>query len=105
MKTYVATRGQFQLMGNNDYIDVIPDDREDPYYQQLMIAVQNGEAEIIKYEEIHKAYLDYRRLACGAEGDQLDMLFWDMDAGRIPGKETSNWYKHIAEKKARYPKQ
>jgi hypothetical protein len=35
---------------------------------------------------------------------QLEKLWDDMDAGRLPGKDTSEWYKHIKQTKVDIPK-
>ena len=36
--------------------------------------------------------------------EQLDMLYHDMDAGIIPGKETSKWFEKVKEVKENNPK-
>ena len=36
--------------------------------------------------------------------EQLDMLYHDMDAGSIPGKETSKWFEKVKEVKENNPK-
>ena len=36
--------------------------------------------------------------------EQLDMLWHDIDEGRLPGKETSKWYAHIKAVKEEHPK-
>ena len=35
---------------------------------------------------------------------QLEKLWDDMDAGRLPGKDTSEWYKHVQQTKIDIPK-
>tara|TARA_R110000824_G_scaffold259894_1_gene448573 strand:- start:232 stop:597 length:366 start_codon:yes stop_codon:yes gene_type:complete len=43
-------------------------------------------------------YADKRRIAFGSIGDQLDMLFHDMTAGK--GSKTGEWYKAVAKVKS-----
>ena len=45
-----------------------------------------------------------RRMNYPFTDDQLDLLWHDMDEGRVPGKETSKWYQAIKHIKTRYPK-
>lgn len=37
-------------------------------------------------------------------GDQLDALWHDMNSGKIPGKEDSEWFNMISDIKNQYPK-
>ena len=66
--------------------------------------------EIEKQMEIDKKLHDYYlyqqlRFREFPEGwQQLEMLWDDMDQDRIPGKESSIWYKTIKEVKDKYPK-
>ena len=45
-----------------------------------------------------------RRVGFGGIEEQLDMLWHDIDEGRIPGKETSLWYAHLKDVKENNPK-
>lgn len=62
-----------------------------------------------KLAELHSEWQteQYRRLRyleyLSVE-EQLALLWDDMDAGLIPGKETSNWYSSVKEIKEKYPK-
>ena len=47
-------------------------------------------------------YVQSRQVAYAAMGDQLDMLFHDMTAGK--GDKTGDWYAAIAKVKSDYPK-
>ncbi len=66
--------------------------------------------EIEKQMEIDKKYYEYYlyqqlRFKEYPEGyEQLDLLWHDLDQGKIPGKESSEWYRIIKEVKEKYPK-
>jgi len=50
------------------------------------------------YYEIERRY-DYPSI-----GDQLDILWHDMNSGKIPGKEDSVWFNEISKVKEKHPK-
>lgn len=66
--------------------------------------------EILAQMEIDKKLHDYYmyqqlRFKEFPEGwQQLEMLWDDIDQGRLPGKETSVWYRTIKDVKDKYPK-
>ena len=65
----------------------------------------NSESDMVEkktYEE--PPYDALRRFRFPDYGEQLDMLWHDMDEGRIAGKDTSEWYKAIKEVKDHYRK-
>lgn len=70
--------------------------------QGYQLNTETGKIEIINYgaapyrEERVKHYND--------PGVQFDKLWHDMDQGIIPGKDTSEWYKHIKSVKEMIPK-
>lgn len=45
-----------------------------------------------------------RRMNFPFYAEQLDMLWHDMDTGKIAGKETSTWYAAVKAIKEQYPK-
>lgn len=55
-----------------------------------------SEWELVEYRR--QRYLEYAPLE-----EQMALLWDDMDAGLIPGKETSNWYAAVKEIKDKYP--
>lgn len=59
---------------------------------QLIIEYNNDRYKIDRYTEY------------ASVEEQLAILWDDMDAGAIPGKETSMWYAAIKEIKDKYPK-
>ena len=76
-----------------------PEGREPPTWEEIQ-----------KQIEIDKKIHDYHlyqmlRFKEFPEGwQQLEMLWDDIDQGRIPGKDTSVWYQRIKEVKDKYPK-
>jgi hypothetical protein len=56
-------------------------------------------------EEVAPAYDMERKFSYPPIADQLGQLWHDMNSGTIPGKETSEWFKSIAEVKEKYPKE
>ena len=65
----------------------------------------NAETEMIE-QVVHEAPpVDaVRRFEFPDIGDQLDLLWHDMDEGRIAGKATSNWYAVVKNIKDKNPK-
>ena len=55
-----------------------------------------------KWEEQQFGYIQARQEAYGSIGDQLDMLYHDMTAGK--GDKTGEWYKAIKKVKDDNPK-
>ena len=54
---------------------------------------------------IYKAFIfAFIAISSSVYADQLDMLWHDIDEGRIPGKETSLWYAHVKDVKEQHPK-
>lgn len=45
-----------------------------------------------------------RRINYPTIGDQLDALWHDMNSGKIPGKENSEWFNMVSDIKNQYPK-
>ena len=59
----------------------------------------------VKLKELPEPPYDLgRRVGFGGIEEQLDMLWHDIDEGRIPGKETSLWYAHLKDVKENNPK-
>ena len=52
----------------------------------------------------HYHYIESRRSEYVDVKKQLDLLWHDMNEGRIPGKEDSKWFAGIKEIKEKYPK-
>ena len=55
-----------------------------------------------KWEEQQFGYISARQQAYGAIPDQLDQLYWDIDAGKLD--KTGEWYKAIKKVKTDNPK-
>ena len=55
-----------------------------------------------KWEEQQFGYIEARQSAYGSIGDQLDMLYHDMEAGK--GDKTGEWFKAIKKVKDDNPK-
>jgi len=75
------------------------ENREPPTWEEIEKQMEND-------KKIHDYYL-YQKLRFKEfpEGwQQLEMLWDDIDQGRLPGKETSSWYKAIKDVKDKYPK-
>ena len=68
---------------NNDRIEFEKTD-----YDQAKIDLGNS-----KWEEQQFGYIQARQEAYGSIGDQLDMLYHDMTAGK--GDKTGDWYKAV----------
>jgi hypothetical protein len=66
-------------------------------YDQAKIDLGNS-----KWEEQQFGYIQARQEAYGSIGDQLDMLYHDMTAGK--GDKTGDWYKAIKKVKDDNPK-
>ena len=65
----------------------------------------NAETEMIEKIVYEAPPVDaVRRFEFPDIGDQLDLLWHDMDEGRIAGKDTSNWYAVVKNIKDRNPK-
>ena len=62
------------------------------------------EAAAVKEKEDYAKikYRDDRKIAYGDIGDQLDLLFHDMTAGK--GTKDGEWYKAVAKVKSDHPK-
>lgn len=99
MDVYIKSRGQFQLFSEDIYI--IPDDKTDPFYKQMMADIDSGRACTATYDEIFKAYMGYRELAYG-QLEQLDLIFRDIKNGTLTTE--GEFYKHIQAVKDRYGK-
>ena len=69
----------------------------DAEYAQAKIDLGNS-----KWEEQQFGYIQAREVAYGSIGDQLDMLYHDMTAGK--GDKTGDWYKAIKKVKDDNPK-
>ena len=63
-----------------------------------------GTGQIEKKELPVPPYDLERRIKYDMFAEQLDMLWHDIDEGRLPGKETSKWYAHIKAVKEEHPK-
>tara|TARA_R100000700_G_C3163323_1_gene138898 strand:+ start:48 stop:365 length:318 start_codon:yes stop_codon:yes gene_type:complete len=66
-------------------------------YDQAKIDLGNS-----KWEDQQFGYIQARQEAYGSIGDQLDMLYHDMTAGK--GDKTGDWYKAIKKIKDDNPK-
>lgn len=76
-----------------------PEGREPPTTEEI-------EKQIEIDKKIHDYYL-YQQLRFKEFPEgwiQLEMLWDDMDQGKIPGKDSSEWYRVIKEVKEKYPK-
>ena len=62
------------------------------------------EADRLRKPEAIPPYDLSRRVEFFNYEEQLDMLWHDIDEGRLPGKETSKWYAHIKAVKEEHPK-
>ena len=69
----------------------------DADYAQAKIDLGNA-----KWEEQQFGYISARQQAYGAIPDQLDQLYWDIDAGKLD--KTGEWYKAIKKVKTDNPK-
>ena len=77
---------------NNDRMEI-----EKADYDQAKIDLGNS-----KWEDQQFGYIQARQEAYGSIGDQLDMLYHDMTAGK--GDKTGDWYKAIKKVKDDNPK-
>ena len=77
---------------NNERMEFSDDD-----YAQAKIDLGN-----YKWEEQQFGYIEARQQSYGAIGDQLDQLYWDIDAGKLD--KTGEWYKAIKKVKTDNPK-
>ena len=77
---------------NNERMEFYDDD-----YAQAKIDLGNS-----KWEEQQFGYIQARQLEYPSIGDQLDQLYWDIDAGKLD--KTGAWYKAIKKIKADNPK-
>ena len=77
---------------NNQRMEYSDDD-----YAQAKIDLGNG-----KWQEQQFGYIQARQMAYGAISDQLDQLYWDIDAGKLD--KTGEWYKAIKKVKTDNPK-
>ena len=66
-------------------------------YDQAKIDLGNS-----KWEEQEFGYIQARQESYGSIGDQLDQLYWDIDAGKLD--KTGEWYKAIKKVKTDNPK-
>jgi hypothetical protein len=69
----------------------------DAEYDQAITDLANS-----KYEEQENGYKRARQESYGSIGDQLDQLYWDIDAGKLD--KTGEWYKAIKKVKTDNPK-
>ena len=69
----------------------------DDDYAQAKIDLGN-----YKWEEQQFGYIQARQEAYDSFGNQLDQLFWDIDAGKLD--KTGAWYKAIKKVKTDNPK-
>ena len=77
---------------NNERLEFSDDD-----YAQAKIDLGN-----YKWEQQQFGYIQARQEAYGSIGDQLDQLYWDIDAGKLD--KTGSWYKAIKKVKTDNPK-
>ncbi len=102
---------QFLKGGHDDQFEV----HEDFMWVQYLDEIEKGlgEADYVfnrATNEIQKivreptAYDLARKQEYPDFAEQLDMLYHDMDAGIIPGKETSKWFEKVKEVKENNPK-
>ena len=70
---------------------------EESDYAQAKIDLGNS-----KWEKQQFGYIQARQEAYGSIGDQLDMLYHDMTAGK--GDKTGDWYKAVKKVKDDNPK-
>lgn len=77
---------------NNERLEFSDDD-----YAQAKIDLGN-----YKWEQQQFGYIQARQEAYGSIGDQLDQLYWDIDAGKLD--KTGAWYKAIKKVKTDNPK-
>ena len=71
---------------------------DDSDYAQAKIDLGNS-----KWEAQQFGYIQARQESYGAIGDQLDQLYWDIDAGKLD--KTGEWYKAIKKVKDDNPKE
>ena len=69
----------------------------DEDFEQMIIDCAN-----YKLDEQDNGYIRARQDAFASTGDQLDQLFWDIDAGKLD--KTGTWYKAIKKVKDDNPK-
>jgi len=90
---------------------VVADDATFPVHSDLQwVDVADGttdfdtwvDSKVVKYVAPTLTYKEKRVDAYGSIGDQLDMLFHDMTAGK--GDKTGDWYAAIAKVKSDNPK-
>jgi tRNA U34 5-methylaminomethyl-2-thiouridine-forming methyltransferase MnmC len=86
----------------NDYTSLYwdPNNTEQPPTED---EIKEKVTELIAEWELNE-YRRQRYIQYTSVEEQLALLWDDMDAGIIPGKETSAWYSHIKEIKEQFPK-
>mgnify|MGYP001198758904 FL=1 len=108
---YTGTVLQFIKGGS----DVRFETHEDFMWVTFMNEIDNGCAEadykfnlglneIQKIEHAAPPYDLARRMEYPDVADQLDMLYHDMESGKVPGKDSSNWYSAVKDVKENNPK-
>ena len=102
----MATKDELQAIADQEIDDAKPmyaqvnnERREftDAEYDQAKIDLGNS-----KWEAQQFGYVQARQEAYGSIGDQLDLLYHDMTAGK--GDKTGEWYKAIKAVKDANPK-
>ena len=102
----MATKNELQAIADQEIDDAKPmyaqvnnERREftDAEYDQAKIDLGNS-----KWEAQQFGYVQARQEAYGSIGDQLDLLYHDMTAGK--GDKTGEWYKAIKAVKDANPK-
>ena len=81
----------------NKSVNGVISEFSDADYDQAKIDLGNS-----KWEEQQYGYIQARQESYGAIGDQLDQLYWDIDAGKLD--KTGEWYKAIKKVKTDIPK-
>ena len=86
----------------NDYTSLYwdPNNTDQPPTED---EIKEKVTELIAEWELNE-YRRQRYIQYTSVEEQLALLWDDMDAGIIPGKETSAWYSHIKEIKEQFPK-
>ena len=69
----------------------------DAEYDQAITDLANS-----KFNDQEYGYITARQESYGSLGDQLDQLYWDIDAGKLD--KTGEWYKAIKKVKTDNPK-
>ena len=102
----MATKDELQALADQEIDDAKPLYKQvnnermefsEEDYAQAKIDLGNS-----KWEAQQFGYIQARQEAYASMGDQLDQLYWDIDAGKLD--KTGEWYKAIKKVKDDNPK-